>query len=100
MVGRVAALLKITRRALPEMYAQFEAIVPTFETADEQDALNELYSRIPESNFSHQVLAANPADLAVMRVGDVGWSDLGEPSRVLATMARLGAQAQLAMPAS
>jgi mannose-1-phosphate guanylyltransferase len=99
MVGRVEALLKITRRALPEMFAQFEAIMPTFETPDEREALNELYSRIPESNFSHQVLATNPADLAVMRVGDVGWSDLGEPSRVLAMMARLGAQAQLAMSA-
>lgn len=100
MVGRVDALLRITRRALPEMYAQFAAVMPTFETVDERAALHHLYSRISESNFSHQVLATSPADLAVMRVGDVGWSDLGEPSRVLATMARLGVEAQLAMPAS
>jgi hypothetical protein len=35
-----------------------------------------------------------------MRVGDVGWSDLGEPSRVLATLAHLGVQTELAMSAS
>lgn len=93
MVGRVDALLKLTRAALPEMYAAFE-------TAAEPEAIAELYSRIDDSNFSHQVLAARPEDLMVMRVGDVGWSDLGEPNRVLSTLARIGVQAELAMSAS
>jgi hypothetical protein len=35
-----------------------------------------------------------------MRVGEVGWSDLGEPARVLATLARMGVQTELAMSAS
>ena len=100
MVGRVDALLKMTRRALPEIYSQFATIMSTFETSTERKAVHELYSKIQESNFSHEVLAARPEDLTVMRVGDVGWSDLGEPARVLATMARLGVQRQLAMSAS
>lgn len=100
MVGRVDALLKMTRRALPEMYSQFAAIKSTFETSTERKALHELYSKIQESNFSHEVLAARPEDLAVMRVGDVGWSDLGEPARVLSTIARIGVQAEMAMSAS
>ena len=100
MVGRVDALLKLTRTALPEMHSAFEAIMPTFETVHEQEALAELYSHIEDSNFSHQVLAERPEDLMVMRVGDVGWSDLGEPNRVLSTLARLGVQAELAVSAS
>ena len=100
MVGRVDALLKMTRAALPEMYAAFGAIKPTFETAAEHEALSELYSRIEETNFSHQVLAVRPEDLMVMRVADVGWSDLGEPKRVLSTLARIGMQSQLARSAS
>ncbi len=100
MVGRVDALLKMTKAALPEMHAAFEAITPTFETVNEQEALAELYSHIEDSNFSHQVLAVRPEDLMVMRVGDVGWSDLGEPNRVLSTLARLGVQSELAMSAS
>ena len=100
MVGRADALLRMTRRALPEMYSQFATIMSTFETTTERKALHELYLKIRESNFSHEVLAARPEDLTVMRVGDVGWSDLGEPARVLATMARLGVQTQLAMSAS
>ena len=97
MVGRVDALLRMTRAALPELYAGFAAITPAFETAGERKALTQLYSSIPDSNFSHEVLATRPQDLAVMRVGDVGWSDLGEPSRVLATLAHMGVQSQLAV---
>ncbi len=100
MVGQVDALLKMTRRALPEMYSQFATIMSTFETRTERKALHELYSTIQESSFSHEVLAARPEDLTVMRVGDVGWSDLGEPARVLSTLARIGVQTEMAMSAS
>jgi len=100
MVGRVDALLRMTHTALPEMVSQFASIMPTFETLAEKKALHGLYSEIQESNFSHEVLAARPEDLTVMRVGDVGWSDLGEPARVLATLAQMGVQAEMAMSAS
>jgi mannose-1-phosphate guanylyltransferase len=100
MVGRVDALLRMTRAALPELYARFAELTSMFESAVEHKALANLYSQIHDTNFSHEVLAARPQDLAVMRVGDVGWSDLGEPSRVLATLAHLGVQTQLAMSAS
>ena len=100
MVGRVDALLKMTRRALPNMYSQFASTMSTFETPTERKALHALYSKIQESNFSKEVLAARAKDLTVMRVGDVGWSDLGEPARVLATLARIGVQTEMALSAS
>lgn len=100
MVGRVDALLKMTRAAMPDMYAAFAAITPTFETANEHKALAALYSSIEDCNFSHQVLAVRPEDLMVMRVGEVGWSDLGEPNRVLSALARIGVQSELAVFAS
>ena len=100
MVGRVDALLRMTRKALPELYANFAAIMPSLGTTAERNALAKLYSKIDDANFSHEVLAARPQDLAVMRVGDVGWSDLGEPARVLATLAQLGMESELAISAS
>ena len=100
MVGRVDALLKMTRSALPELYDGFAAVTPAFESAAEQKAAAQLYMRIEETNFSHQVLALRPEDLMVMRVGDVGWSDLGDPNRVLSTLARIGVQSELAISAS
>jgi mannose-1-phosphate guanylyltransferase len=100
MVGRVDALLKMTQAALPEMFDEFAAIRPTFETTAEHEALAELYAQMEETNFSHEVLAVRPEDLMVMRVADVGWSDLGEPNRVLSTLAQIGMQSHLARSAS
>ncbi len=100
MVGRVDSLLNMTRQALPELFEAFARIVPMFGGAIERGAMCDLYSRIPETNFSHQVLAKRPGDLAVMRVGEVGWSDLGEPARVLSTLSRMGVRTELAMSAS
>ena len=90
----------MTRAALPELYETFAALAPAFETVAERKALEGIYSRIEDTNFSHEVLAQRAQDLAVMRVGDVGWSDLGEPSRVLATLAHMGIQSELARSAS
>ena len=89
MVGRVDALLKMTQRALPELFSAFAAVVPSFGTGAERFRIGGLYSGMSESNFSHQVLATRSNELAVMRVGEVGWSDLGEPSRVLSTLAQI-----------
>jgi len=100
MVGRVDSLLKMTRQALNELYNAFAEVAPTFGSETESDSVRDLYSRIPETNFSHEVLATRPNDLAVMRVGEVGWSDLGEPARVLSTLSRMGTQTQFAISAS
>jgi hypothetical protein len=54
--------------------------------------IRSLYTWLPETNFSSQVLEKATDQLLVMRVGDVGWSDLGEPQRVIGTLANLGIQ--------
>ena len=100
MVGRVDAFLNMTKQALPDLYRLFDAVVPVFGTRDEERNLRVLYHLIADTNFSHEVLSVRPEDLTVMRVGKVGWSDLGEPSRVLAAMSRMGLAAQFATNAS
>ena len=100
IVGRADALLRMTQAAVPQLYSNFASVTPAFETARERSALAELYSKIDDVNYSHEVLATRPQDLAVMRVGNVGWSDLGDPSRVLSTLALIGVQSELAMSAS
>ena len=90
MVASVQALLDIVESALPELYRAFAALTPLFGTAAEVKAINLLYSRLAEVNFSHQVLAFNPERLAVLKVTGVHWSDLGEPKRVLASLDMAG----------
>ena len=96
MVGRVETFLQTIRRAVPNLYASFEAVKPTFGTDLEYDSVRDLYARINPSNFSRDVLSMRANDLSVMPVKNVGWSDWGDPSRVLSTLARIGLQAESA----
>jgi mannose-1-phosphate guanylyltransferase len=90
MVGRVSAFLKMIWHAAPELSDLFNSIVPALDTPEEERSVEELYSQLGDINFSHQVLAARPRSLAMLRVGGLIWSDLGRPQRVLSMMADAG----------
>ena len=52
-------------------------------------ALLALYDRLPELDFSRDLLEGRAADLCVLRVPPCGWSDLGTPRRVGEIVKRL-----------
>ena len=78
MVGRVSAFLAMIRRTLPELLTSF--------TGMQSSALREIYAKIPAANFSDEVLSKRPSDLTVLSARGLGWSDLGEPQRVLSAL--------------
>jgi mannose-1-phosphate guanylyltransferase len=86
MVGQIDAYLGLVRRALPLLLESFESIRPSLLTEREPAALVDLYSGIHGSNFSHEVLAKSPNDLAVLSGANLGWTDLGSSSRVLSVL--------------
>jgi mannose-1-phosphate guanylyltransferase len=88
MVAYVPALLALIANAVPEIYEAFAATRPAFGTSAEARAIDTLYSRLSPSNFSDEVLSRRPEDLAVLPVTGLAWSDLGEPTRVFACIAR------------
>ena len=92
MVGYVHAFLNLIRRALPGLVELFESIRSSLFTAAERTALCELYSGIGATSFSQDVLSAQPNALAVLRATGLGWSDLGEPSRVRSVLERKSVQ--------
>jgi mannose-1-phosphate guanylyltransferase len=100
MVARLPALLTLIRRAMPGLYYSFAAVGPLIDTLLEGEAIRTLYTRILSTNFSRQALAGHPANLAVLPVSGVGWSDLGNPRRVLATLARARIHAEWAESAA
>ena len=97
MVGRVDRFLELTQRAIPRLHNSFESIRKSFQTAIEGLVLSALYDVIPSSSFSDEVLSVSPNGLAVMRGSGLGWSDLGEPGRVLSTLARIGPKPTMAL---
>jgi hypothetical protein len=86
MVGRVRAFLKMMRRRVPDLIAAFESMWAAVEPRMEAAALDELWSSVPASDFSHEVLAVCPSDLPVFPMEGLGWTDLGEPERVLSAL--------------
>jgi mannose-1-phosphate guanylyltransferase len=90
VVARVPALLGVFRRSAPELARAFAVVQASFGTYTEIDALRQLYAHLAPSSFSDVVLASRPANLAVLPVTGVPWSDWGQPRRVMATLDRLG----------
>jgi mannose-1-phosphate guanylyltransferase len=85
MVGRVQAFLDMIASAAPALHQLFAAVAP-----EREDAIEPLYQAISATDFSMQVLASSADRLAVLCLGDVGWSDLGDPHRVMDTLSRNG----------
>jgi mannose-1-phosphate guanylyltransferase len=83
MVGAVSAFIDILQQTLPNLLACFEAFWATTAPGMTDKVLSGLYLRVPAASFSKEVLSAHPAGLTVMRARGLGWTDLGEPARVL-----------------
>jgi mannose-1-phosphate guanylyltransferase len=98
MVAHPFTLLSSIRNAVPSLVDAFAAVESKLDTPWEEDCLRRLYSRLPSTDFSRQVLARTPPNLAVLPLGGVEWNDLGEPGRVMATLARMGAHPEWARP--
>ena len=94
MIGRVDTFLGMFRKHLPDMFRMFAASSQLFGTPQEMAVVSSIYAWINDINFSTEVLERSASELLVMRVGDVAWSDLGEPQRVLGTLQGLGVRAE------
>ncbi len=98
MVAYPSAILTVIENAVPALFNAFGSVRSRLATPWEDDTLDRLYSRLPSTDFSRQVLATCPTNLAVLALNGVGWNDLGVPRRVMATLARSGARPAWARP--
>ncbi len=96
MVGRAKTLVELISQTVPDVYSLFERIAPVLGKSQEAAAVDALYAKLRESNFSQEVLAAQPSRLAVLPVTGIEWSDWGDPGRVLGSLARIGIQPEWA----
>ena len=98
LVAKVPALLALIRRAAPDLWDAFMTAWLGRSIPGETEAMRSLYTRLPSTNFSEEVLGTRAAELAVLPVRGVTWSDWGEPARVLGTLERLGIRPEWADP--
>jgi mannose-1-phosphate guanylyltransferase len=86
MLGRVQAFLDVIRSAAPELYQNFEPLWQR-DPVEYGEAMDSIYAGIAPADFSRLVLSGSKADrLGVFSLGDVGWTDLGDPRRVMTVL--------------
>jgi mannose-1-phosphate guanylyltransferase len=82
VIGRAKTFLDVLNFAVPDVVEAFEAVGRCDGLEMQERMLNRLYATLPEGDFSGQVLRVCTEWLSVLKLGDVGWSDLGTPERV------------------
>ena len=90
MVGRAQAFLELIRAGARDIYQAFERLLALPESVSMNDRLNVIYQCVTTADFSKLVLSGTPDRLGVWCLGDVGWSDLGDPRRVMTVLDETG----------
>ena len=84
MVGGAQAYLDLIQSAAPGVYEAFQSATP----------LETVYAGLATSDFSTVVLSAAAEKLGLLCLGDVGWSDMGDPKRVIPMLPKMCAAHQ------
>jgi mannose-1-phosphate guanylyltransferase len=90
MIGRAQSFLDMIRGSAPGILQEFARVIEC-DTADwNSAAVSAVYEELATTDFSASVLSSNPERLGVWCLGDVGWSDLGDPKRVVSMLSETG----------
>lgn len=54
------------------------------------EVLQAVYNSMPVADFSRQILSVSTEQLAVAAVGDIGWTDWGDPRQLVTTLLQSG----------
>ncbi len=88
MVGKASAFLERFKILIPEVYEPFVRKNYYNGRFDDELALNEIYSKLPEVNFSDSILRNSIESLCVMPLNGIYWSDWGAENRIKADIER------------
>ena len=88
VVSQIPALGRLFGAALPAVVSAFLRVCGTFGRSSEEAAVERLYSELPVTDLSKDVLAVRPEALAVLRVAGVAWDDVGLPARAMVASKR------------
>ncbi len=88
--GRASTLVDAGRTCLPSLHERLARLDDFVGTEHERWAIGQAYELAERASFSRSVLERCSDKLAVMRLSEVSWCDLGTPERVVKTLDELG----------
>jgi len=90
VVAQVGALIRAGRESLPSLHDRLARLRAVKGTEHERRAIRHAYALAPTASFSEAILEGGESPLAVSKIPELMWSDLGTPERARRTMTRLG----------
>jgi mannose-1-phosphate guanylyltransferase len=87
MIGKVSAFATLFELTVPSFCEAFDAMKKARTLSEEIEIARVVYESIPTLDFSRDVVSPRAERLAVIDLPLAGWTDLGEPSRVLDVLA-------------
>ncbi len=90
LVGQHHAFVSLLEAARPGLFARCVEATSYRDPAGEAAAMQALYAEVPASDFSRDVLTRRPNQLGVIALPPAGWTDLGQPARVLEALSSRG----------
>ena len=87
LVGKASAFLDMFEESAPGLLRAFDVLRQARTLSDEVRIAETLYGTIPSTDFSRDIISTRTDRLAVVELPVSGWTDLGEPSRVLDVLA-------------
>ena len=90
VVGRLASFERMLAESVPDAWELFSRLRRANTPDEEARIAQTLYEDLGPSDFSQDVLSRDAERLVVVNLPEAGWTDLGQPRRVLAVLAELG----------
>ncbi|MCC7009514.1 MAG: NTP transferase domain-containing protein [Acidobacteria bacterium] len=90
VVGHQRAFRALFDAAAPGFFGPFAHVATQPSVADERRLAEQWYAALRPVDFSRDVLTPQVDHLGVVRLHGAGWTDLGQPTRVLDVMATHG----------
>ena len=88
LAGHVRAYLGLAEACAPRVLGPLRAVQDRLGTPGEAQALTRAYDQITPTDLSRTILARRQEWLLVLAARGVGWSDWGDPDRILRTLRR------------
>ncbi len=90
LVGQYRAFVALLESARPGLFSRCVETASFREPHTEAAAMQALFGTLAPSDFSRDVLTAHPDRLGVVTLPAAGWTDLGQPARVLEALSARG----------
>lgn len=89
VVSFASALLELFRRRMSDLIRALWTVQSDLRAGGGSESIAQLYQRLPNVDFSRDILQGQEEQLRVLPVPRCGWCDLGTPARVERTLRRI-----------